>query len=78
MAIEATKDSLCINQIVDQKKDTFTVEEDFIVPDVKPDILNTINTTAIALPNSGLWTRSPTNCSERRIGNNETLFIKRA
>lgn len=47
MAIEATKDSLCINQIVDQKKDTFTVEEDFIVPDVKPDILNTISANGV-------------------------------
>jgi len=44
MLVEAAKEALCINQIVGQKRDTLIVEEDFVVPDVKPDILNTINT----------------------------------
>lgn len=46
MAVEATKETLCINQIIGQKIDTAIIEEDFVVPDIKPDILNTINTDA--------------------------------
>lgn len=47
MAIETAKDSLTVNQIIGQKKDTFMVEEDCIVPDVKPDILNIISNSGI-------------------------------
>lgn len=46
MSVEATKETLCINQIIGQKLDTAIIEEDFVVPDIKPDILNTINTDA--------------------------------
>jgi LysM repeat protein len=38
-----TKESVCINKIVGQKTQNITVEEDMIVPDIKPDILNIIN-----------------------------------
>lgn len=44
MAVEASKETLCINQIVGQKSDTAIIEEDFVVPDIKPDILSSINT----------------------------------
>lgn len=47
MAIETAKDSLTLNQIIEQKKDTFMEEEDCIVPDVKPDILNIISCSGI-------------------------------
>ena len=47
MAIETAKDSLILNQIIEQKRDTFMVEEDCIVPDVKPDILNIISNSGI-------------------------------
>lgn len=47
MAIETEKDSLVLNQIMGQKTDTILVEEDCIVPDVKPDILNVISTSGI-------------------------------
>lgn len=47
MAIETAKDSLTLNQIIEQKRDTFMVEEDCIVPDVKPDILNIISNSGI-------------------------------
>lgn len=43
MAVEASKETLCINQIIGQKIDTAIIEEDFVVPDIKPDILNSIN-----------------------------------
>ena len=43
--IDFDKDNLCINQIVGQKTDNIMVEGDIIVPDVKPDILNTIHTS---------------------------------
>lgn len=45
MSIDVTKENLCINKIVGQKSELVIVEGDIIVPDVKPDILNTINTT---------------------------------
>lgn len=47
MAIETAKDSLVLNQIIDQKTDTILIEEDCIVPDIKPDILNVISTSGI-------------------------------
>lgn len=45
MNLEAKKETLCINRIVGEKKENFTVEGDVIVPDIKPDILNVINKT---------------------------------
>lgn len=42
MAVTTSKQTLCINQVIGQKTDTAMVEEDFVVPDIKPDILNTI------------------------------------
>ena len=45
MQLNMTKESLCINKIVGQKTEKLMVEGDMIVPDVKPDILNTISTT---------------------------------
>ncbi len=47
MALETTKDSLVLNQIISQKTDTFMVEDDCIVPDIKPDILNVISSSGI-------------------------------
>jgi len=47
MAIETIKDSLTLNQIIGQKRESFVVEEDCIVPDVKPDILNIISASGI-------------------------------
>ena len=44
MVIDTKKENLCINQIVGKKVDDVTVEGDVIIPDVKPDILNAINT----------------------------------
>lgn len=45
MQVDVTKESVVLNKIVGQKNETIMVEGDLIVPDVKPDILNTINTT---------------------------------
>ena len=45
MAIETIKDNLQINKIVGQKLHTILLEEDCIVPDIKPDILNVLNTS---------------------------------
>ena len=44
MNIEVQKNNLCINQIIGQKKENVIVEGDIIIPDIKPDILNAINT----------------------------------
>lgn len=43
MEIELGKENICINKLVAEKKEIINVEEDMIVPDTKPDILNTIN-----------------------------------
>ena len=43
MLLETEKESVCINQIVGQKKDEIIVEGDVIVNDVKPDVLNIIS-----------------------------------
>lgn len=45
MNIESKKDKLCINQIIGQKLESIEVEGDAIIPDIKPDILKSINTS---------------------------------
>ena len=45
MTIETTKENLCINKLVCEKKEIIFAEGDMIIPDSKPDILNTINTS---------------------------------
>ncbi len=45
MQVDVTKENFVLNKIVGQKSQTVVVEGDMIVPDIKPDILNTINTT---------------------------------
>ena len=42
---ETKKDKLCINQIIGTKNESFEVEGDAIIPDIKPDILKVINTS---------------------------------
>lgn len=43
MEVDTTRQNLTINKLVSTKKQTVTIEGDIIVPDVKPDILNTID-----------------------------------
>lgn len=43
MEIDVSKEQICINKLVCEKKELVFVEEDMIVPDSKPDILNSIN-----------------------------------
>lgn len=45
MQVDVTKENFVLNKIVGQKSETIIVEGDMIVPDIKPDILSTINTT---------------------------------
>lgn len=47
MTIETAKDNLILNQIIEQKTNTFMVEDDFIVPDSKPDILDVISNSGV-------------------------------
>ncbi len=47
MLLEPEKESVCINQIVGQKKDEIIVEGDVIVNDIKPDVLNIISTSGV-------------------------------
>ncbi len=45
MLVETSKENLSINKLIATKKEIITVEGDMIVPDSKPDILNTICTS---------------------------------
>ncbi|MBO5348402.1 MAG: DUF3794 domain-containing protein [Clostridia bacterium] len=36
-------EKICLNQIISRKKETFSAEENIIIPDIKPDILSTID-----------------------------------
>lgn len=47
MVVDTIKENLCVNKIIATKKETILVEGDMIVPDSKPDILNTICTSGI-------------------------------
>ncbi|MBR3674187.1 MAG: DUF3794 domain-containing protein [Clostridia bacterium] len=44
MAIDTLKENLCVNQIIGKAKENIVAEGDVIIPDIKPDILSTINT----------------------------------
>ncbi len=43
--VETTNENLSVNRLVSEKNEVVFVEGDMIVPDSKPDILNTINTS---------------------------------
>ena len=45
MVVDTIKNNICVNKIVCKKKEIIVLEEDIIVPDIKPDILNTISTS---------------------------------
>ncbi len=47
MVLDTVKESLCVNKLVATKKEMILVEGDMIVPDSKPDILNTICTSGV-------------------------------
>ena len=47
MVLETVNENLCVNKLVASKKDIIMVEGDMIVPDSKPDILNTICTSGV-------------------------------
>lgn len=45
--IDTLRENLCINKLVTEKKEIIFVEGDMIVPDSKPDILDTICTSGV-------------------------------
>lgn len=47
MVVDTIKENLCVNKLVTTKKEVILVEGDMIVPDSKPDILNTICTSGV-------------------------------
>ena len=47
MALETVKENLRVNKLVATKSEVILVEGDMIVPDSKPDILNTICTSGV-------------------------------
>lgn len=47
MVVDVSREKLILNKLVCEKKETIVVQGDMIVPDSKPDILNTLNTSGI-------------------------------
>lgn len=47
MVLDTVNENLCVNKLVATKKEIIMVEGDMIVPDSKPDILNTICTSGV-------------------------------
>lgn len=45
MTVDTQKEKICINKIVEEKTEVVTIEGDQIVPDVKPDVIASINTS---------------------------------
>ncbi len=45
MVLNSTKESIMLSQIMGQKNETRIIEGDMIVPDIKPDMLNTITSS---------------------------------
>ncbi len=45
--MDTIKEKLCVNKLVSSKKEMILVEGDMIIPDSKPDILNTICTSGV-------------------------------
>ena len=43
--MDISKENICINKLITQKNELIFIHSDMIVPDTKPDILNTINVT---------------------------------
>ena len=44
MELEEARQTITVNKLISSKKEIVTIEGDMIVPDIKPDILNTIDT----------------------------------
>lgn len=47
MVVNTTKETLCINKLINSKKEIIFVEKDMIVPDAKPDVLGIICTSGV-------------------------------
>lgn len=47
MVVNTSKETLCINKLVNSKKEIVFVEKDMIVPDAKPDVLGIICTSGV-------------------------------
>lgn len=45
--IEAQRENLCVNKVISEKKEIIFIEGDMIVPDSKPDVLDTICTSGV-------------------------------
>lgn len=71
MVVDTVKENLCINKVIATKKEIITVEGDMIVPDSKPDILNTICTSGVVC----IYKREVLNDKIRIDGNINTYIM---
>ena len=47
MVVDVSKEKLILNKLISEKQETIVVQGDMIVPDSKPDILSTLNTSGM-------------------------------
>ena len=71
MAIEATRNNICVNHIIGQKTENFVVEGDSIIPDIKPDIIGQISTSGTVC----LYKKEITECKIRIDGGIDTYVM---
>ena len=71
MVIDTEKENLCVNKLVSEKKEIVIVEGDMIVPDSKPDILNTICTSGVV----SIYKKEVLNEKVRLDGNINTYIM---
>lgn len=45
MKVDMESENICVNRIVERKSENFIIENDVIVPDIKPDIITSIHTS---------------------------------
>ena len=45
MKVDIEGEDICVNRIVERKNENIIIENDIIVPDIKPDIISSINTS---------------------------------
>lgn len=70
MAIDVSKEKLMLNKLICEKKETIVVQGDMIVPDSKPDILSTLNTSGMV----GIYKKEVQN-GRVRIDGNVNVYI---
>ena len=77
MVVDTIKENLCVNKLVATKKEVILVEGDMIVPDSKPDILNTICTSGVvSVYKKEIKLGDIVNCEYSKVEGKHVIIIK--